>query len=58
MVGTSELTDANLIRVAVLVVPEPYRRLPPPQLGFAGFDGHAQAMTSAALAEPPPLNTR
>src|ERR1700679_3309225 len=23
-----------------------YRRLPPPQLGFEGFDGHAHALTS------------
>jgi hypothetical protein len=31
--------------------------MPPPQLGFEGFDGQAHALTSALLAEPPPLKT-
>ena len=34
-----------------------HHRVPPPQLGLAGFDGHAQAVMSVVPVEPPPLNT-
>jgi hypothetical protein len=63
----TQLTDANsqnvvravLRRVSRLSGPSRrrYLRLPPPQLGFAGFNGHAHPLTSVVLAEPPPLNT-